>query len=57
MAEEPENDIARQRDEFFQQLESESAKLPVTGVAPDLNPDPQHWNEAVDLFNKINKIR
>lgn len=31
-------------------------RLPETGVAPDLNPGPQYWKEAVELFNKINKI-
>lgn len=41
LGQETDEDVARQRDEYFRQLEQETSGI---------------WEEAVELMNKINKI-
>jgi hypothetical protein len=51
-----ESDEATQRDKFFADMEAQAGqvqRLPETGIAPNLNPNPKVWQEAVDLYNKI----
>ena len=46
---ESEQNVAAQRDRFFDEFENEASRLDETGAAPE----PQRWNDAVNLYNKI----